>query len=65
MWKVEYTIAIEKSKYDNLKKTSKRKWADDKKYILGTGGGPSQNTPPLNETDVKLKSLMGDVQVLD
>lgn len=43
-----------KSKYDNPKKTSKSKWADDNKYVLGIGGGPIKKTPPLNETDGRL-----------
>lgn len=31
-----------RNKYENIKKRSKTKFADDKKYVAGTGGGPSK-----------------------
>jgi hypothetical protein len=52
-----------RKKYENLKKSSKRKWADEKKYVMGTGGGPV-NPIEITSTDVKVRELLGDLTVM-
>lgn len=44
-----------KSKYDNIKKVSKKMWAEKKRYVMGTRGGPSKSV--LTNTDLKVKKL--------
>lgn len=41
-----------------MKKVSKRRFADDKKYIVKTGGGPSKPSI-LNKLDWKIKGIIG------
>lgn len=49
--------SILRNKYLNLKKRSKKRFAAEKKYTYGTGGGPSMEfTDPVDET---LKDIMG------
>lgn len=51
-----------KMKYENLKKSSKKAWADEKKYVCGTGGGP--NLPGIiTQTDIKVKEIVGDLPI--
>lgn len=47
-----------KSKYENLKKQTKRKYADQKSYIRGTGGGPSCNST-MSSRDVDIQNILG------
>lgn len=52
-----------KKKYENLKKISKKWFADEKKYVCGTGRGPSKKTE-ITDTDIKVKNILGDLPVL-
>jgi hypothetical protein len=52
---------ILKSKYENQKKMTKRKYADAKRYTMGTGGGPSIKTPDISEVDIKINEIVGDL----
>lgn len=51
-----------KKKYDNIKKITKRKFAEDKKYVLGTGGGPSQPSQ-LTNTDLQVRDIIGTIPI--
>lgn len=48
-----------KEKYNNLKKRTKQKWAEEKKLVLQTGGGSYK--PPLDtEMDNTIKDILGE-----
>lgn len=47
-----------KNKYENIKKRGKQKFADHKKYVMGTGGGPSKEIV-VTETDSSLYEILG------
>lgn len=51
-----------KSKYENIKKTSKKKFAEEKRQVYATGGGPSANIE-FNEIDQTVVEILQD-QVL-
>jgi hypothetical protein len=52
---------ILKRKYENLKKRTKSKFADEKKYTLGTGGGPAKKTnSTITDTEEIIKEIIGD-----
>lgn len=51
---------ILRKKYDNLKKRTKKKFADEKCYALGTGGGPPQKTPEITDIDKEIKELLAE-----
>lgn len=46
-----------KKKYDNLKKTTKKKFANEKCKLLGTGGGPGEPTD-ITPLDVTIKEVI-------
>ncbi|KAJ8932262.1 hypothetical protein NQ314_014800, partial [Rhamnusium bicolor] len=47
-----------RKKYENIKKRVKRKYADHKCYMQGTGGGPSQEIT-LTTIDSEIKEILG------
>lgn len=47
------------NKYKNLKKRSKKKFADEKAYIYGTGGGPADDPLDVTEVDIAFKEILG------
>lgn len=49
---------ILRNKYENMKKRSKQKFADEKLYTRGTGGGPVKPTL-LTDIDEKVKDIIG------
>lgn len=51
-----------KSRYDNLKKATKKKVCEEKKYTHGTGGGPSK-VPDLSSIDEQIKDILGDERI--
>lgn len=52
---------ILKSKYENLKKQTKRKLADEKRYVMGTGGGPPIKHQIYQRQILKIKDIVGDL----
>ncbi|KAK4878081.1 hypothetical protein RN001_010587 [Aquatica leii] len=46
-------------KYENMKKRSKKKYADEKKYVTGTGGGGPLKSN-FNEMDETMKNILGE-----
>lgn len=51
-------IEILRRKYENIKKRTKHKYADEKIKILGTGGGP-YNEIPISQIDMEVKEILG------
>jgi hypothetical protein len=47
-----------RSKYENLKKRTKQKFADEKASKFGTGGGPEEHFH-MTEVDVNIKEIIG------
>ncbi|KAJ3646189.1 hypothetical protein Zmor_023786 [Zophobas morio] len=47
-----------KKKYDNIKKRTTKKFADEKAYVGGTGGG-SQQSIEVTDVDVAVKEILG------
>lgn len=47
-----------KSKYENFKKRTKQKFADQKKYVKGTGGGPEKDII-VTTTDNDIYEIIG------
>jgi hypothetical protein len=47
-----------RSKYENLKKRTKQKLADEKASKFGTGGGPEEHFH-MTEVDVNIKEIIG------
>lgn len=53
------TAAALKTKYKNMKKRSKQKFADEKSNVKGTGGGPAK-VVNVDSTDVQMLELLGE-----
>lgn len=53
------TAAALKTKYKNMKKRSKQKFADEKCNVKGTGGGPAK-VVQVDSTDVQILQLLGE-----
>uniref|UniRef100_A0A1B6KKS9 Regulatory protein zeste n=1 Tax=Graphocephala atropunctata TaxID=36148 RepID=A0A1B6KKS9_9HEMI len=53
-----------RNKYDNIRKTSKRKCVDDKKYVLATDTGPSQIISSVAETGFTVQESLGSNSVI-
>ncbi|KAG5887661.1 hypothetical protein JTB14_037659 [Gonioctena quinquepunctata] len=51
-----------KKKYENIKKKTKKKMADEKCYKLGTGGGPNLKTE-ISSIDNTILEILGSVRV--
>lgn len=51
---------ILRKKYDNLKKRTKKKFADEKCHALGTGGGPPKKPPEITDIDMEIKELLAE-----
>ncbi|XP_072402984.1 uncharacterized protein [Diabrotica undecimpunctata] len=51
-------VKVLRKKYENIKKRSKRKFADEKAHVMGTGGG-SQMDSQINEIDIDIKEILG------
>lgn len=49
-------------KYENIKKRTKQKFADEKCYRLGTGGGPEQNHV-ITGVDASIMEIFGEARV--
>lgn len=49
-----------RKKYDNLKKRTKKKLADEKCYALGTGGGPPKNPIKITDIDMDIKEILAE-----
>lgn len=47
-----------KTKYENMKKRTKQKFSEEKKYTNGTGGGPPKPTK-YTDTDENIKEILG------
>lgn len=47
-----------KNKYENIKKRAKQRFADHKKYVTGTGGGPHKDIL-ISDTDTSLHEILG------
>ncbi|KAJ8911548.1 hypothetical protein NQ315_012801 [Exocentrus adspersus] len=45
-------------KYENIKKRTKKRYADEKVYLKGTGGGPTKHIK-FNSVDESVKSILG------
>ena len=50
--------AVLKKKYDNVKKVTKKRYADEKCALHGTGGGPSMPSS-ITKIDEEVKALIG------
>ncbi|XP_072402475.1 uncharacterized protein [Diabrotica undecimpunctata] len=48
-----------RTKYNNMKKNVKKKFAEEKNYLRCTGGGPSINVD-ISSTDNTIKEMLGD-----
>lgn len=46
------------NKYLNMKKRSKKRFAEEKKYLYGTGGGPPRNDT-ITDIDTDIKEIIG------
>ena len=46
-----------RSRYENKKKRAKQKFADEKKYVIGTGGGPCREVIVGPEDSIMLDVL--------
>lgn len=53
-------MSILRKKYDNLKKRTKKKFADEKFHALGTGGGPLKKPPEITDIDIEIKELLAE-----
>lgn len=51
-------LEVLRNKYDNLKKRSKQKFADEKSFLKKTGGGPSKDFY-FDDTDKEIKEIIG------
>nr|CAI5853420.1 unnamed protein product [Callosobruchus analis] len=49
-----------RKKYENLKKGTKKKFADEKCHALGTGGGPSKRAPEMTDIDLEIKDILAE-----
>nr|CAH7729091.1 unnamed protein product [Callosobruchus chinensis]CAH7735379.1 unnamed protein product [Callosobruchus chinensis]CAH7741787.1 unnamed protein product [Callosobruchus chinensis] len=49
-----------RKKYENLKKRTKKKFADEKCHALGTGGGPSRRAPEITDIDLEIKDILAE-----
>lgn len=49
-------------KYENLKRVTKKKVVEDKKYVGGTGGGASKD-PDYSNVDERVRDLLGSERV--
>lgn len=47
-----------RNKYENIKKRAKQKFADNKKYMTGTGGGPFKDIE-ITKTESELHEILG------
>ncbi|KAK5648050.1 hypothetical protein RI129_002942 [Pyrocoelia pectoralis] len=47
-----------KKKYENIKKRTKQKFADEKCYVKGTGGGPPREIQ-IDEIDLDVREILG------
>lgn len=52
------TSLVLRKKYENIKKRTKRKYADERKYIRGTGGGPNVEST-FTSVDSEIKEMLG------
>ncbi|CAG9773218.1 unnamed protein product [Ceutorhynchus assimilis] len=52
------TTKVLKNKYENIKKRAKQKFADNKKYVIGTGGGPFKDLV-IADTESDLHEILG------
>lgn len=52
------THQVLKNKYENIKKRAKQKFADNKNYMKGTGGGPSKEIV-MTTTDTQIHEILG------
>ncbi|KAL1516424.1 hypothetical protein ABEB36_000342 [Hypothenemus hampei] len=57
--KKETPVDVLKNKYANCKRMAKRRNADEKMYIGGTGGGPPIDIRKPNDEDLKIKNIIG------
>ncbi|KAG5864970.1 hypothetical protein JTB14_017050 [Gonioctena quinquepunctata] len=55
-------ITVLRKKYENIKKKTKKKMADEKCYKLGTGGGPNLKTE-ISLIDNTTLEILGSVRV--
>nr|CAI5851847.1 unnamed protein product [Callosobruchus analis] len=59
--KLEYWDYVTlRKKYENLKKRTKKKFADEKCHALGTGGGPSKRAPEMTDIDLEIKDILAE-----
>nr|CAI5849896.1 unnamed protein product [Callosobruchus analis] len=49
-----------RKRYENLKKRTKKKFADEKCHALGTGGGPSKRAPEMTDIDLEIKDILAE-----
>lgn len=58
-----------KNKYENIKRSTKKQYADEKAYHRGTGGGPSKlfNSLSINSTvgEILQTKMTGEESVYD
>lgn len=52
------SIKVLKNKYENIKKRAKQKFADNKKYVSGTGGGAFKDLV-LTKTESDIHDILG------
>uniref|UniRef100_A0A6P7G1M5 Regulatory protein zeste n=1 Tax=Diabrotica virgifera virgifera TaxID=50390 RepID=A0A6P7G1M5_DIAVI len=51
-------VKVLRKKYENIKKRTKRKFADEKSHVLGTSGG-SQMDNQIDDLDMDVKEILG------
>jgi len=63
------SAVVLKNKYENIKRTTKKQYADEKAYHRGTGGGPHKlfNSPSINSTvgEILQTRMTGEESIYD